>query len=158
MYEPYMSHNLVRTSPFYTSPFLRVGFWQNGFFADFYFWAAGFFRGFCRRIFLLILVGKRAQKNPPGKSPAKSSKIYTTKIPDTFLQRGRANVLQNTRFCCLSVGWQARAYVIVHGTFMKPATGQSYARGDVVQVWQQASRNPQGVRLEEEHVCPKSFL
>ena len=32
------------------------------------------------------------EKNPPGKSPAKSSKIYTTKIPDTFLQRGRANI------------------------------------------------------------------
>ena len=35
--------------------------------------------------------GKDAQKNPPGKSPAKSSKIYTTKTPDTFLRRGRAN-------------------------------------------------------------------
>ena len=61
-------------------PFLRVGFRQNGFFA----FLAGFF--------LLIFVGKSAQKNPPGKSPAKSSKIYTTKIPDTFLQRGRANM------------------------------------------------------------------
>ena len=31
------------------------------------------------------------QKNPPpGKSPRKTSKIYTTKIPDTLLQRGRA--------------------------------------------------------------------
>ena len=38
------------------------------FFADF---LAGFF---------LIFVGKSAQKNPPGKSPAKSSKIYTTKL------------------------------------------------------------------------------
>ena len=58
-------------------------------FADFYFWAAGFFlAGF----FLLIFVGKSAQKNPPGKSPAKSSKIYTTKIPDTFLQRVRPNL------------------------------------------------------------------
>ena len=28
-------------------------------------------------------------KNPPGKSPAKSSKIYTTRIPDTFLPKGR---------------------------------------------------------------------
>ena len=35
------------------------------------------FRGFCRRIF----VGKSAQKNPPGESPAKSSKIDTTKSP-----------------------------------------------------------------------------
>ena len=37
---------------------------------------ADFLVGFC----LLIFVGKSAQKNPPGKSPGKSSKIYTTKI------------------------------------------------------------------------------
>ena len=65
----------------------RVGFWQNGVFADFYFWATGFFADFLAGFFLLIFVGKGAQKNPPGKSPAKSSKIYTAKIPDTFLQR-----------------------------------------------------------------------
>ena len=40
--------------------------------------------------FFLIFVGKSAQKTPPGNSPAKSFKIYTTKIPDTFLPRGRA--------------------------------------------------------------------
>ena len=50
-----------------------------------------FFADFVAGFFLLIFVGKSAQKNPPGKSPAKSSKFYTTKIPDTFLQRGRAN-------------------------------------------------------------------
>ena len=38
-------------------------------------------------------MGKSAQKNPPGKSPAKSSKNNTTKIPDTFLQRGWANAI-----------------------------------------------------------------
>ena len=76
---------------------MRAGFWQNGFFADFYFWAAGFFRGFCRRMFLLVFVGKRSQKIPPGKSPAKSSKIYTTKIPDIFLQRGRAKRYEKYR-------------------------------------------------------------
>ena len=70
---------------------LSVGFWQNGFFADFYFWAAGFFRGFRRRIFSPHFCGKSAQEIPPGKSPAKSSNIYTRKIPDTFLQRGWAN-------------------------------------------------------------------
>ena len=47
------------------------------------------FSRICRPIFL-IFVGKSAQRNPPGKSPAKSSKICTTKIPDTFLQRDRA--------------------------------------------------------------------
>ena len=55
-----------------------------------------FFREFCRRIFLLIFVGQSAQKNPPRKSPAKSSKIYTAKIPDDFfLQRGRAKNVEN---------------------------------------------------------------
>ena len=39
-----------------------------------------FFADFVAGFFLLIFVGKSAQKNPPGKSPAKSSKIYTTKI------------------------------------------------------------------------------
>ena len=66
--------------------FFWVGFWQNGVFADFYFWAARSSRGFCRLNF--FFVGKGAQKNPQGKSPAKSSKIYTTKIPDTSLQKG----------------------------------------------------------------------
>ena len=64
----------------FSKDFIRVGFWQNGFFADFYFWAAGFFRGFSRRIFSPHFCGKSAQKNPPGKSPRKSSRIYTTKI------------------------------------------------------------------------------
>ena len=53
-----------------------------------YFWAARFF--FSRRIFSPHFCGKSAQKNPPGKSPAKSSKMYTTKISDTCLQRGQA--------------------------------------------------------------------
>ena len=39
-----------------------------------------FFADFVAGFFLLIFVAKSAQKNPPGKSPAKSSKIYTTKI------------------------------------------------------------------------------
>ena len=39
-----------------------------------------FFADFLAGFFLLIFVGKSARKNPPGKSPAKSSKIYTTKI------------------------------------------------------------------------------
>ena len=33
-----------------------------------------------------FFVGESAQKNPPGKSPTKSAKIKTTKIPNTFLQ------------------------------------------------------------------------
>ena len=42
--------------------------------------------------FLLIFVGKSAQKNPPGKSPTKSTKFYTTKIPDNFLQRDQGKL------------------------------------------------------------------
>ena len=34
---------------------VRVGFWQNGSVADFYFPAPQSFRGFCRRIFFLFL-------------------------------------------------------------------------------------------------------
>ena len=52
------------------------------------------FRGFLflgRRIFSRILLPDSLQKNPPGKSPSKSSKTYTTKIHDTCLQSGRAN-------------------------------------------------------------------
>ena len=49
--------------------------------------------------FSSFLWGGKCQKNAaPGKSPAKSSKMYTTKIPDTFLQRGWAiSCAQNQR-------------------------------------------------------------
>ena len=76
---------------FFAGPDFRVGFWQNGFFADFIFEPPDFFADFVAGFFLLIFVGKSAQQNPPGKSPTKSSKFYTTKIPDNFLQRGQAN-------------------------------------------------------------------
>ena len=67
---------------------LRVCCWQHRLFADFFVGPPDFFRGFVAGFFL---GGKSAQKNPPGKSPAKASKIYTTKFPNAFLQRGRAN-------------------------------------------------------------------
>ena len=51
-----------------------------------------FVADFAAGCFLLIFVGKSAQKNPPGKSPTKSSKFYTAKIPDNFLQSGQANI------------------------------------------------------------------
>ena len=77
-------------APLETKKIVRAGSWQNGCFADFHFGAAGVFCGFVAGFFLLIFVGKGVQINPPGKSPAKSSKIDTTTIHDTFLQRGRA--------------------------------------------------------------------
>ena len=54
----------------------RVGFWQNGFFAYFCFWAAGFFHGFSRRIFSPRFCGEK-------KCPEKSSR----KIPGKILQK-----------------------------------------------------------------------
>ena len=62
----------------------RADSWQNGFYAGFYFLS--------RRIFLRIFspdfsshfVGRSAQKNPPGKSPAKSSKVIQQKSPTHF--------------------------------------------------------------------------
>ena len=69
--------------PFPNSLNFRVGFWQNGLLADFYFRAAGFFsRILSADFFSSFLWGKSAQKNPPVKSLTKSSKIInTTKIP-----------------------------------------------------------------------------
>ena len=67
---------------------VRAGFRQNGFFADFYFWAAGFFRGFSRRIFSPHFCGK--------KCPEKSSR----KIPGKILQN-LYNKNLSTHFCRL---------------------------------------------------------
>ena len=72
--------------------FVRVGFWQNGFFADFYFWAAGFFRGFCRRMFSPHFCGEKCPEKSSRKIPDKILKMLYNKIPDTFLQRGWAKV------------------------------------------------------------------
>ena len=60
--------------------FLGSGFGRTDFSRIFIFEPPDFFADFLAGFFLLIFVGKSAQKNPPGKSPAKSSKIYTTKI------------------------------------------------------------------------------
>ena len=51
-----------------------------------------FFRGFGRRFFSSFFVGKVPRKILQRRFQAKSSKINITKIPDTFLQRGRENV------------------------------------------------------------------
>ena len=73
---------------------IRVGFWQNGFFADFYFWAAGF----SRRIFSPHFCGKKCPEKSSRKIPAKilqnlynknPPKFIQQKSSDTFLQNGR---------------------------------------------------------------------
>ena len=89
-----------------------------------------------RRIFSRILSpdflssflwGKSAQKNPPGKSPAKSSKIYTTKIPDTFLQRGRAK--KSSLKCCRdqSDGGSVKAFPGIRGASCRGATREGHS-------------------------------
>ena len=75
-------------TPFSVPERLGSDFGRTDFSRIFIFGPSDFFADFVAGFFLLIFVGKSAQKNPPGKSPAKSSKIYTAKIPDTFLQRG----------------------------------------------------------------------
>ena len=47
---------------------------------SFFFEPPDFFADFLAGFFLLIFAGKSAQKNSLGKSPGKSSIIYTTKI------------------------------------------------------------------------------
>ena len=72
---------------------VRVVLWQSGFCRGFVIGGPpDFFRGIsiCPPIFSRHFCGKFAPKNPLGKSPAKCSKINTTKIPDTFPQRGWA--------------------------------------------------------------------
>ena len=63
-----------------TTEFLGPAFGRTDFSRIFIFEPPDFFADFLAGFFLLIFVGKSAQKNPPGKSPAKSSEIYTTKI------------------------------------------------------------------------------
>ena len=71
-------------------------FGRTDFSRIFIFGPPDFFADFVAGFFLLIFVGKSAQKNPPGKSPAKSSKFYTTKIlrhisadwPEQVLSKG----------------------------------------------------------------------
>ena len=90
---------LKRCVPVYFFDFcFWVRFWQNGFFAEFYFRAARFFsRILSPDFFSSSLWGKCAQKNPPGKFPTKSSRFNTTKIPDNFLQRLQADILRNIK-------------------------------------------------------------
>ena len=83
----------------------RVGFWQNGFFADFYFWAAGFFRGFPRRIFSPHFCGKKCPEKSSRKIPAKILQNLYNKNPPTHFCRMtgainfRVGFWQNRFFC-----------------------------------------------------------
>ena len=67
--------------------FLRAGFRQNGFFADFYFRAAGFFRGFSRRIFSPNFCGKKCPEESSRKIPGKILQNLHNKNPPTHFCR-----------------------------------------------------------------------
>ena len=71
--------------------FLRAGFRQNGFLADFYFWAAGFFRGFSRRIFSPHFCGKKCPEKSSRKIPGKIlQNLYNKNPPTHFCRLPRA--------------------------------------------------------------------
>ena len=72
---------------------LRAGFRQNGFFADFYFWAAGFFCGFSRRIFSPHFCGKKCPEKSSRKIPGKILQhLYNKNPPTHFCRLPRAKI------------------------------------------------------------------
>ena len=110
-------HSLCHFSPDFCagpvshSVYVRAGFRQNEFFADFYFRAAGFFRDFLAGFFLLIFVGKVPRKilqENPRESPPK---FIQQKSSNTFLQIAQGNIwplplqvyklLQHKLFCVI---------------------------------------------------------
>ena len=68
--------------------YIRVGFWQNGFFADFYFWAAGFFRGFCRRIFSPHFCGEKVPRKILQENPRQNPPKFIQQKSPTHFCRG----------------------------------------------------------------------
>ena len=70
---------------------IRAANLQSGLLANFNFSVAGNYLRICRLTFSPHLRGESGQKNHPGESLAKSSKIA-----DTFLQIGRTDVLRKS--------------------------------------------------------------
>ena len=74
---------------------IRGGFWQNGFFPRiFIFGPPDFSADFVGGFFLLIFVGKGAQKNPPGKSPGKILQKLYNKNPRHISAEGLAQEIR----------------------------------------------------------------
>ena len=69
----------------------RDGSWQNEFFRILIFEPPDFLADSVAG----FVCEKKCTAKSPGKSPANSSKFYTTKIPTIFLQRGRADRFVN---------------------------------------------------------------
>ena len=70
---------------------LGLAFGRTDFSRIFIFGPLDFFADFVADFFLLIFVGKSAQKNPPGKPP---QNLYNENPGHIFLQRGRANRIE----------------------------------------------------------------
>ena len=76
---------LFRCISYFSPDFFSSFLWENGFFTDFYFRAAGFFRGFSRRMFSPYFCGEKVptkilQENPRQNPP----KIIQQKSPTHF--------------------------------------------------------------------------
>ena len=79
--------------------FFRVGFWQNGFFADFYFWAAGFFRGFSPRIFFFSFLWEKCPEKSSRKIPGKILQNLCNKSPRHISAEGPAQFFDFCNTC-----------------------------------------------------------
>ena len=75
--QPFYFFVLLRCAQLYSRIF-RVSFWQNGFFADFYFWAARYFADFVAGFFSSSLWEK---------CPEKSSRKIPRRNPPKFIQQ-----------------------------------------------------------------------
>ena len=76
--------------------FVWVGFWQNRFFADFCFWAAGFFRGICHRFFSPHFCGNKRSE--------KSSRKIPDKTPQNLHHKNPRHISAGPTFVALHMG------------------------------------------------------
>ena len=85
---------------------LGSDFGRTDFSRIFIFGPPDFFADFLAGLFLLIFVGKSAQKNPPGKSPRNPPKFVQQKSSDTLLQIGWGNnLIQRTTSRTIRTSW-----------------------------------------------------
>ena len=69
-------------------PDIRVGFWQNGFFADFCFWAAGFFSRILSPIFSPHFCGEKVPRKILQENPRQSPPNFIQQKSPTHFRRG----------------------------------------------------------------------
>ena len=118
--------------------FFRVGFWQNGFFADFFFLAAGFFRGFSRRIFSPHFCGKKCPEKSSRKIPEKILQNLYNKNPPTHFCRVAGANFYATRLHYLLRRWHGKhGLAVFHRTYATTQRGLSWkgSRSGFIQIW-----------------------